>query len=105
MKDLLLTNPGSGVSNLIVDKKIFICLGGLDGCILSDDKDFLIRALYYDYTYDVLKENLVIERKHEHQQVTDINKDFLIALFFFLHFLTDRCRPAPCLLFFLSYFF
>ena len=81
MKDFILTNPGCGVSNLVVDRKLFIGLGGFDDYINpSYDKDFLLRALYYDYTYDVLKENLVIERKHEHQQVTDINKDFLIGM-------------------------
>ena len=104
MKDLLLTNPGSGVSNLIVDKKIFICLGGLDGCILSDDKDFLIRALYYDYTYDVLKENLVIERKHEHQQVTDINKDFLIGMKSFFKKHEWIASPTMKIRFWIKYF-
>ena len=81
MKDILLKNPGCGISNLIVHRKLFVGLGGFDDYIhLSNDKDFLIRALYYGYEYHVLKKNLVIQRKHNNQQLTDINKDFLIGM-------------------------
>ena len=81
MKDVLLVNPGCGISNLIVEKKLFVSLGGFDDYInLSNDKDFFIRALYYGYKYDVLKKNLVIQRKHNNEQVTDINEDFLIGM-------------------------
>ena len=81
MKNFILTNPGCGVSNLVVDRKLFIGLGGFDDYINpSYDKDFLLRALYYDYTYDVLKENLVVQRKHAHEQLSDINEDTLIGM-------------------------
>ena len=81
MKDILLVNPGCGISNLVVDRKLFIGLGGFDDYILiSNDKDFLIRALYYGYKYDVLKTNLVIQRKHNNEQLTDISEDFLMGM-------------------------
>ena len=80
MKDFLLTNPGCGISNLVVEKELFIGIGGFDDYILSNDKDFLIRAIYYGYEYHVLKESLVIQRKHSHEQLTDVDKDFLIRM-------------------------
>lgn len=81
MQDILLVNPGCGISNLIVERKLFVSLGGFDDYIhLSNDKDFLIRALYYGYEYYVLKKNLVVQRKHNDEQLTDINRDFLIGM-------------------------
>jgi len=80
MKDFILTNPGCGVSNLVVNRKIFVSLGGFDDYINpSYDKDFLIRAIYYGYKYHVLKDNLVIQLKHTHQ-LSDINKDILLGM-------------------------
>ena len=59
MKDFILSNPGCQVSNLIVDKNLFIGLGGFDDCVIpSNDKDFLMRALYFGYEYHVLKKKL-----------------------------------------------
>tara|TARA_B100000900_G_scaffold301215_1_gene259796 strand:- start:740 stop:1522 length:783 start_codon:yes stop_codon:yes gene_type:complete len=81
MKDFLLSNPGCQISNLIVNKEIFIGLGGFDDYVIpSNDKDFLIRALYFGYNYGVLEENLVIQNKHDNKQITDINKEFLIGI-------------------------
>ena len=80
MKDFILTNPGCGVSNLIVDRNIFVSLGGFDDYINpSYDKDFLMRAIYYGYKYHVLKNKLVIQLKHTHQ-LSDINKDILFGV-------------------------
>ena len=81
MKDFLLTNPGCQISNLVVEKDLFIGLGGFDDYIIpSNDKDFLIRALYFGYNYNVLKENLVIQNKHNDKQITDIDKEFLLGM-------------------------
>jgi glycosyltransferase involved in cell wall biosynthesis len=81
MKDFILSNPGCQVSNLIVDKNLFIGLGGFDDCVIpSNDKDFLMRALYFGYEYHVLKKNLVVQNKHTDEQVTDFNKEFLIGI-------------------------
>lgn len=80
VKDFLLLNPGSGVSNLVVDKELFIGIGGFDEYIYSNDKDFIMRAIYYGYDYNVLKEFLVIHRKHDLEQLTDFDKDFLIGM-------------------------
>ena len=81
MKDFILSNPGCQVSNLVVDKNIFIGLGGFDDTVIpSNDKDFLIRALYFGYKYNVLNKNLVVQNKHSDQQLTDFDKDFLIGM-------------------------
>ena len=81
IKDFILSNPGCQVSNLVVDKNLFIGIGGFDDSVIpSNDKDFLIRALYFGYKYNVLDKNLVIQNKHTDQQITDFDKDFLIGM-------------------------
>ena len=89
MKDFLIRNPGCVVSNLVVYKELFIGLGGFDEYIHpSNDKDFIIRALYFGYNYDVLKENLVNIRRHKSTRETDISSEFLIGMkkFFNKHY-------------------
>lgn len=81
MEDLILKNPGCQISNLVVNKDLFLSLGGFDDYIIpSNDKDFLIRALYFGHKYSVLKERLVIQNKHDDEQITDINKEFLLGI-------------------------
>lgn len=80
MSDFLLKNPGSVVSNLIVARELFIGIGGFDDYAYSNDKDFIIRAIYFGNKYSVLKENMVIQRKHGSDQLTDVNRDFLIGI-------------------------
>jgi len=81
INDFLLKNPGCVISNLVVEKELFIGLGGFDEYIHpTNDKDFIIRALYYGYNYDVLQENLVLLRRHSYERVTDINKEFLLGI-------------------------
>jgi glycosyltransferase involved in cell wall biosynthesis len=81
MKDLILSNPGCQVSNLVVEKNLFIGIGGFDDTVIpSNDKDFLIRALYFGFKYKVLNKKLVIQNKHSDQQITDLNKDFLTGM-------------------------
>ena len=81
MKEFLLKNPGCQQSNLVVNKDLYISLGGFDDYIIpSIDKDFLIRALYFGYNYNVLKERLVIQNKHSGDQLTDINIEFLTGI-------------------------
>ena len=89
MRDFLLSNPGCVVSNLIVERDLFIGLGGFDEYIHpSNDKDFVIRTLYFCYDYDVLKENLVNIRRHSNKRETDITREFLIGIkkFFKKHY-------------------
>jgi len=77
-KDFLLKNPGCVISNLVVEKDIFLGLGGFDEYIHpTNDKDFIIRALYFGFNYDVLEESLVLLRRHNEKRVTDIDKEFL----------------------------
>ena len=81
MKDFILSNPGCQVSNLIVEKNLFIGIGGFDDYIIpSNDKDFLIRAIYFGFKYNVLEKNLVIQNKHNNEQITDQNQEFLIGM-------------------------
>ncbi len=81
MQDFLLKNPGCLISNLVVEKNIFLGLGGFDEYIHpANDKDFIIRALYFGFTYDVLEESLVFLRRHDNKRETDINKEFLFGM-------------------------
>ncbi len=81
IKDFLLRNPGCVISNLVLERKLFIGLGGFDEYIHpSNDKDLIIRALYFGYTYDVLRDSLVLLRRHANGREADINKDFLIGM-------------------------
>ena len=88
-KDFLIKNPGCVISNLVVNKELFIGLGGFDEYIHpSNDKDFIIRALYFGYNYDVVEENLVNLRRHTGKRETDISSEFLIGMkkFFNKHY-------------------
>ena len=81
MKDFILSNPGCQVSNLVVETNLFVGLGGFDDYVIpSNDKDFLIRAIYFGFKYNVLEKNLVVQNKHNNEQITDHNKDFLIGM-------------------------
>lgn len=81
INDFLLRNPGCVISNLVVDKELFIGLGGFDEYIHpTNDKDFIIRALYHGYNYNVLEDNLVLLRRHSYVRVTDVNKEFLLGM-------------------------
>ena len=77
----LYKNPGSVISNLIVKREVFVCLGGFDEYIHpSYDKDFLIRAIHFGFRYDVLNESLVYFRKSNHNKESEIKKNFLIGM-------------------------
>jgi glycosyltransferase involved in cell wall biosynthesis len=81
IETFLYKNPGSVISNLVVDRKTFVSLGGFDEYIHpSYDKDFLIRALHFGYKYDVLKDSLVYMRRDNHKRESKIDKDFLIGM-------------------------
>ena len=78
MRDFLLKNPGCVISNLIVNKDLFVGIGGFDEYIHpSNDKDFVMRILFFGYKYNVLRENLVNLRRHEFDRETDISVEFL----------------------------
>jgi glycosyltransferase involved in cell wall biosynthesis len=54
-KDFVLRNPGTVISNLVVDKNVFLELGGFDESVITPyDKDFVIRLLQAGFNYDVL---------------------------------------------------
>ena len=63
--DFFLLNPGSIVSNLIVNKNIFNQMLGFDENTNPPyDKDFIIRYLFSNKTYHVYRKPLVIFRNH-----------------------------------------
>ena len=63
--DFFLLNPGSIVSNLIVNKNIFNQMLGFDENTNPPyDKDFIIRYLFSNKTYHVYMKPLVIFRNH-----------------------------------------
>ena len=81
IETFLYKNPGSVISNLVVDRNLFISLGGFDEYIHpSYDKDFLIRAQYFGHRYDVLKDSLVYMRRDDHKRESKINQNFLIGM-------------------------
>lgn len=105
MKDFLLSNPGCQVSNLIIDKNLFIGIGGFDDYVIpSNDKDLIMRLLYFGYTYNVLKKKLVIQNKHYNQQVTDFNYDFLLGMKFFFKKHEWVSTPIIKIKFWIKYF-
>lgn len=62
-------NPGSVISNLVVEKKLFLDLHGFDENVHPPyDKDFIIRALRRDVNYEVIKKPLVFFRISNHQR-------------------------------------
>ena len=104
MKDFILSNPGCGVSNLVLDRKIFVSLGGFDDYINpSYDKDFLMRAIYYGYKYHVLKDKLVIQLKHT-RQLSDINGDILFGMIKFFKKHEWVASPMIKIKFWIKYF-
>lgn len=62
-------NPGSVISNLVVEKKLFLDLNGFDEDVHPPyDKDFIIRALSRNIKYEVIKKPLVFFRISNHQR-------------------------------------
>ena len=105
-KDFLLKNPGCVISNLVVEKDIFLGLGGFDEYIHpTNDKDFIIRALYFGFNYDVLEESLVLLRRHNEKRVTDIDKEFLKGLKKFFKKHEFIASPKIKIMFWLKYWF
>ena len=65
-KDFVTSGPGTVISNLMVDRDIFMELKGFDEAVHPPyDRDFIIRLLRKGYRYSVLKEPLVFFRQHE----------------------------------------
>lgn len=67
LRDFLVFNIGFFLSNMIVKKKTFLDLGGLDTNSGSSDRDILIKIIKNDYRY-YFNENILLDR-----QVTENN--------------------------------
>ena len=64
--NFVLSNPGTVISNLVIDRDTFLDINGFDENIHPPhDKDLIIRLLRKGYRYSVLKEPLVFFRQHE----------------------------------------
>lgn len=62
-QEMYIRNPGVACSNLIINKKPFIKIGGYDSYVnASADKDLLIRLKKEGYLHQVLEEQLVFYR-------------------------------------------
>ncbi|MCK4304159.1 MAG: glycosyltransferase family 2 protein [Candidatus Eisenbacteria sp.] len=63
--DFILANPGTVISNLMVDRDVYLRLGGFDEDVHPPyDKDFIARALLAGCRYAVLPKRLVLFRQH-----------------------------------------
>lgn len=71
-RDVVSRNPGLTGSNFVVRTEAFRRLGGFDETLpVSNDKDFLLRALQAGLRYSVVAERLVTYRVHGSGQLTD----------------------------------
>lgn len=74
----ILNNPGSVISNLTVDKDIYLKLNGFDENTHPPyDKDFIIRLMQEGYNYYVVPQELVFFRQHDEDRESSITKDFI----------------------------
>lgn len=69
---IFLSNPGVTGSNVIVSKEAFVRLGGFDeSLVISEDKDFLIRALRDGVRLEIIESPLVLHRVHGSGRLSD----------------------------------
>ena len=69
---IFLSNPGVTGSNVIVSKDVFVRLGGFDeSLVISEDKDFLIRALQDGVRLEIVESSLVLHRVHGSRRLSD----------------------------------
>lgn len=65
----ILNNRGTIISNLVVERNVFLSLGGFDeNVIMPYDKDFIIQLLRRGHLYSVLEEPLVLFRQQAGHQ-------------------------------------
>lgn len=71
VEDFFLKNPGAVGSNIIIDKNVFISVGGFDERLLiSEDKDLVIRLALNNIKYTPNKKGVVFHRKHDNPHLT-----------------------------------
>lgn len=72
--DVIARNPGFTGSNFLVASRVFRAIGGFDASLpVSNDKDFLVRALAATAGYRVVPRRNAIYRKHSGPQLTTWN--------------------------------
>lgn len=76
--NFILNNPGSVISNLTVDRDIYLQLEGFDENTHPPyDKDFIIRLMQAGYNYYVVPEELVMFRQHDEDRESSISSSFI----------------------------
>ena len=79
INDFFIINPGSVVSNLIIKKETYQNLNGFDETTNPPyDKDLVIRYLYSNGKYNVLKKHLVIFRNDDYEKESN-NKNTMYS--------------------------
>ena len=72
--DVIARNPGFTGSNFVVSARLFAAIGGFDAALpVSNDKDFLVRALMASAGYRVVPRRNAIYRRHPGPQLTTWN--------------------------------
>lgn len=72
--DVIARNPGFTGSNFVVSARLFAVIGGFDAALpVSNDKDFLVRALMASDGYRVVPHRNAIYRRHPGPQLTTWN--------------------------------
>ena len=79
-KNFLIKNPGSIISNLVIEKKLFFTLGGFNEAIHpSYDRDLIIKAINRGFKYRVLQKKLILMRNQKQVRDSSVNLDNIIG--------------------------
>jgi teichuronic acid biosynthesis glycosyltransferase TuaG len=88
IKDFLIINPGVFCSNVIINRSIFLKLGGFDPKVSgSCDKDLIIRILENNISYKINDKYLVNYSLHTNQWSSNPRKVIIQKLLFYLKYL------------------
>lgn len=84
IKDFLIINPGTLCSNIIINKSVFLKLGGFDSKVSgSCDKDLIIRVLENNISYEINNMYLVNYSLHINQWSSNPTKVIIQKFLFY----------------------
>ena len=88
VKDFLIINPGVLCSNIIINRSIFLKLGGFDSKVSgSCDKDLIVRVLENNISYKINDMYLVNYSLHTNQWSSNPVKVIIQKLLFYIKYL------------------
>jgi glycosyltransferase involved in cell wall biosynthesis len=74
IKKFLVANPGVTGSNVVIEKNIFMKIGGFDTELpTSNDKSFMIEVLKHQVKTLVLPDNQAVYREHQLEKISNIH--------------------------------